>query len=443
VLKNFLNEDLVRLISEEKGEPNWMLELRLKALETFEKMPMPSWGPDLSELKLDDLNYYLRPKKIKQKTWEDVPSDVRQTFEKLNIPEHEKKFFSGVGAQYESEMVYHRLKDKWKKKGIVFLDIETGLKEHPDIFKEYFGSVISYSDNKFAALNTAVWSGGSFIYIPKGVKIDEPLQTYFRIESEKLGQFERTLIIVDDDAQMSYMEGCTAPVYSTNSLHAGVVEVIAKKNSRVRYSTIQNWSNNIYNLVTKRAVAHENATVEWIFGSIGSLVTMEYPSVILKERGAKTNIVSVSLANQKNKVQDSGGKAIHLAPETSSQIISKSISNNAGESIYRGLVHIAHGAKNCKSFVQCDSLILDEDSKADSFPIMDVQESDVKVSHEARVSCVEEDQIFYLMSRGLKFSEAQKFIINGFIEPFVQELPMEYAVELERLLDIETVGVES
>ena len=396
-----------------------MLDLRLKALKIYESTPIPSWCPDLSDLKLDDLTYYLRPtddkKKQKQKT-ED---------------------FAGVGAQYESEMVYHKLQEKWAKQGIIFLGTEEGLQKHPELFKKYFGSVVPYADNKFAALNTAAWSGGSFIYIPKGVKVTMPLQTYFRIESEQLGQFERTLIIVDEGAQLHYLEGCTAQWYSTSSMHCGVVEIIAHKNSRIRYTTIQNWAKNIFNLVTKRAIAYQDATVEWFFGSLGSRATVEYPCVILKEPGAKAEIISFTTATSKNQVQDSGGKAIHLAPNTHSKIISKSLSKNGGNSTYRGIVKVAPEAKKSKSFVQCDALILDNQSNADAYPVIDVKESDVQISHEARVSKIQDEQIFYLMSRGLTQKEAETLIINGFIEPFVQKLPPEYAIEIERLIDLE------
>lgn len=435
-----INQEIVTSISKQKNEPAWMLELRLKALKTFESMPMPSWGPDLGDLKLDDLHYYLKPVEKKETSWDDVPKNIRNTFEKLGIPQHEREFFAGVGAQYESEMVYHKLKKEWEGKGIIFLDTDTGLQKHPELFKEFFGTVVPYDDNKFAALNTAVWSGGSFIYIPKGVKVTMPLQTYFRIESEQLGQFERTLIIVDEGAQLHYLEGCTAPWYSTSSLHGGVVEVIAKKGARIRYLTIQNWSKNIFNLVTKRAIAYEDSVVEWIFGSLGSRVTMEYPAVILKEPGARAEIISIATATTEKQVQDSGGKAIHLASNTHSRIISKSLSKNGGIATYRGIVKIAPGAQNCKSFVQCDALILDDKSSADAYSYLDVQNNDVEIAHEARVSNIEDEQIFYLMSRGLSQEEAQALIVNGFIEPFVQELPDEYAIEMERLMEVEMEG---
>lgn len=431
-----LNEKIVRAISEQKKEPGWMLEYRLQALKTFESMALPEWGPNLDKLNIDNLQYYLKPQDSHKTTWQDVPQEIKQTFERLGVPEHEQEFFAGVGAQYESEMVYHSLKEEWVEKGIIFLDTDTALKEHPVLFKQYFGMVIPATDNKFAALNAAVWSGGSFIYVPKGVKIDQPLQTYFRIQAERLGQFERTLIIVDEDAGIQYFEGCTAPVYMTASLHAGVVEVVVKKGARMRYMTVQNWSKNVYNLVTKRAFAYRDATVEWIDGNIGSAVTMKYPAVILQEPGAKMEVISVALAHG-DQVQDSGAKAIHLAPNTTSKIISKSMSSHGGVANYRGLVKIVDGARGSKSFVQCDSLILDEQSQANAMPCVDVHESDVHVAHEARVSSIEEEQLFYLMSRGLDQQAAQSAIINGFIEPFVKELPPDYAIEMSRLIDME------
>lgn len=433
---NPLHSELIHKISEEKNEPKWMLERRLKALKVFESLPSPSWGPDLSELHLNDLNYYLKPTEKKETTWEDVPTDIRETFEKLGVPQHEREFFAGVGAQYESEMVYHKLKKEWAEQGIVFLNTEEGLQKHPELFKKYFGTVVPYADNKFAALNSAVWSGGSFIYIPKGINVTMPLQTYFRIESEQLGQFERTLIIVDEGSKLHYLEGCTAPWYSTSSLHCGVVEIVACKNARIRYSTIQNWSKNIYNLVTKRGIAYENAKIEWVFASLGSKLTMEYPGVILKEPGAKAEISSIATATDQVQIQDSGGKAIHLAPNTSSRIISKAICHHGGQATYRGIVKVAPGAKNCKSFVQCDSLILEKTCKSDAFPYIDVNETSAQIAHEARVSNIQDSQIFYLMSRGLSETEAERLIVNGFIEPFVKQLPTEYAIEMERLVDM-------
>lgn len=431
-----LSESVVRNISAQKKEPSWMLEIRLKALKSFESMPLPKWGPDLSKLKLNNLYYYIKPIEQKKTSWEDVPANIRQTFEKLDVPKNEQKFFAGVGAQYESEMIYLNLKQKWLEQGIIFLDTDSGLKQYPKLFKKYFGSIIPSSDNKFAALNTAAWSGGSFIYIPKNIHVTMPLQTYFRINSEQLGQFERTLIIVDEGAHLHYLEGCTAPWYKTNSLHCGVVEIIAKKNSHIRYSTMQNWSKNIYNLVTKRAIAYQNSIVEWIDGSLGSAVTMKYPTVILKESGAKAEIISVTTACTPTQIQDSGGKAIHLAPNTSSKIISKSISSNGGKTNYRGTIKIVPGAYNCKSYVQCDALLLDDESFTNAYPHIDIQESDVEVGHEARVSNIEKKQIFYLMSRGLSQIDAQTLIVNGFIKPFTKELPLEYAIEINRLIEL-------
>lgn len=436
-MKKGINKEIVQSISAAKQEPKWMLDLRLNALKMFEGSPLPEWGADLSELQLDNLNYYLKPTPHTEKSWEDVPEKIKTTFEKLGVPQHEREYFAGVGAQYESEMVYHKLKEEWKKQGIIFVNTEAGLKEHPELFKKYFGSVVPYADNKFAALNTAVWSGGSFIYIPKGVNVSMPLQTYFRIEAEQLGQFERTLIIVDEGAQLHYLEGCTAPWHSTSSLHCGVVEIVALKGARIRYSTIQNWSKNIYNLVTKRAIAYENAVIEWVFGSLGSKVTMEYPAVILKEPGAHAEIISMATATDQEQVQDSGGKALHLAPRTSSKIISKSISKRGGQATYRGMVKVVPSAKQCKSFVQCDALILDDQSKADAYPYLDIHESDVEIAHEARISKIQDEQMFYLMSRGLTQEQAHSLIVSGFISPFVKQLPPEYAIEMERLIDLE------
>jgi len=421
--KTGLNREIVQNISTQKGEPSWMLELRLKALEHFHQLPMPSWGPDLTELQFDNLNYYLKPTKKTEKTWD-------------------QEFSAGVGVQYESEMIYHKLKKEWSEQGIIFLDTDSALRQESELVKKYFGSVVPYSDNKFAALNTAVWSGGSFIYVPKGVKVTMPLQTYFRIEAEQLGQFERTLIVVDEGAQLNYLEGCTAPWHSTSSLHCGLVEVIAKKGAHVRYSTIQNWSKNIFNLVTKRAIAYEDSVVEWIFGSLGSKVTMEYPCVVLKGANARAEIISTSTATSQGQVQDSGGKAIHLAPNTSSKIISKSICSKGGVANYRGAVIVTPEATNIKSFVQCDSLILDDSSSANAYPYIDVRQSDCEVAHEARVSKIEEESLFYLMSRGLSEKEALSLLINGFIEPFVKELPDEYAIEIERLMAEHQLGAE-
>lgn len=432
-----LNEEIVCEISAKKNEPLWMLEKRLQALEHFMQRPLPKWGPDLSKLNVHDIHYYVKPRKPHQRSWEDVPADIKRTFDRLGVPESEKKHLAGLGAQYESEVVYHNLKAEWQEKGVIFLDTDSGLREHPELFEEYFGTVIPYNDNKFAALNTAVWSGGSFIYVPKGVHINDPLQTYFRINTEKMGQFERTLIIVDEGAFVSYVEGCTAPNYVSSSLHSAVVEIVARKKSRVRYSTIQNWSKNVYNLVTKRAEADEDSVVEWIDGNLGSAITMKYPAVVLKGERAKAEILSIAVASGSDQIQDSGGKAIHLAPNTNSRIISKSISTKGGRASYRGTVKVVNGAQNCKSFVQCDALILDEQSRSDTYPFIDINEDNVEIGHEATVSKIGDDQIFYMMSRGIAEAQARTMIVNGFIEPFVKQLPMEYAVEMNRLIELE------
>lgn len=435
-----LNEEVVCEISARKQEPLWMLEIRLKALEHFMARPLPKWGPDLTSLDINNIYYYVKPVKQQERSWDDVPKEIKNTFDRLGVPESEKKYLAGLGAQYESEVVYHNLKKEWEEQGVVFLDTDTGLKEYPELFKEYFGTVIPYTDNKFAALNTAVWSGGSFIYVPKGVKVTAPLQTYFRINAERMGQFERTLIIADEDSFVSYVEGCTAPNYATSSLHSAVVEIVAKKRSRVRYSTIQNWSKSVYNLVTKRAEAYQDSLVEWIDGNLGSGITMKYPAVILKESGAKAEILSIAMASATDQIQDAGGKITHLASNTSSRIVSKSISSKGGRSSYRGMVKIAKGAEGCKSFVQCDALILDEHSRSDTYPYIDINENDVEMGHEATVSKIGDDQLFYLQSRGIESNMARTLIVNGFIEPFVKELPMEYAVEMNRLIELEMEG---
>jgi len=438
--KKGLNENIVRDISRRKNEPRWILELRLEALKYFEDRPFPKWGPSLEKLDPYDIYYYIKPAEKKHSSWDDVPQDIKITFDKLGVPESERKHLAGTGAQYESEVVYHNLQEEWEKKGVIFCDTDTALQKYPDLFKKYFGTVVGLNDNKFAALNSAVWSGGSFIYVPKGVHIDMPLQTYFRINAEQMGQFERTLIIADEGSFVHYVEGCTAPAYTTASLHSAVVEIIAKKGARVRYSTIQNWSHNIYNLVTKRAVAYQDAIVEWIDGNLGSGVTMKYPCVVLKEKGARAEIMSIALASSCGQVQDSGGKIIHGAPETSSRIISKSISKNGGRCSYRGMIKVPRGMKKCKSFVQCDALMLDDKSVSDTYPYIDIAESDVDVGHEAKVSRVGDEQLFYLMSRGLSAQDAQSLIVNGFIEPFVKLLPMEYALEMNRLIELEMEG---
>lgn len=435
-----LNEEIVRTISAQKNEPAWMLALRLKALTEFLNSSLPKWGPDLSALNINDIHYYLKPVEAQGRTWDDVPNEIKKTFDRLGVPQAERAYLAGLGAQYESEVVYHNLKQEWLDKGVVFLDTDTGLKQYPELFEQYFGSVIPYDDNKFAALNTAVWSGGSFIYVPKGVEITMPLQAYFRINAERMGQFERTLIIADEGALVNYVEGCTAPTYVTSSLHSAVVEIIAKPGARVRYYTIQNWSKNVYNLVTKRAFAYKNSIVEWIDCNLGSGITMKYPAVILKEEGARAEILSIAMASAPNQIQDSGGKVTHLAPNTSSRIIAKSISSKGGRSSYRGMVKVAQGAKNCKSFVQCDALLLDDHSRTDTYPYIDIQESEVNIGHEASVSKIGEDQLFYLTSRGLSELAARNLIVNGFIEPFVKTLPMEFAVEMNRLIELEMEG---
>jgi len=434
-----LNANVVRQISEMKGEPEWMLEFRLKALELFEQMPLPRWGGNLDDLDFNDIQYYVKPSEKQGRTWEEVPAEIKETFDKLGIPEAEQKFLAGVSAQYESEVVYHNMQKELEEQGVIFMDTDSALKEHPELFKKYFGTVVPPGDNKFAALNSAVWSGGSFIYVPKGVKCETPLQAYFRINSENMGQFERTLIIVDEGAFVHYVEGCTAPIYSTNSLHSAVVEIICLKNSRCRYTTIQNWAPNIYNLVTKRAVAEEGATMEWVDGNIGSKLTMKYPAVILKGRGAKGSVLSIAVAGR-GQHQDAGAKMIHLAPETTSTIVSKSISKHGGKVTYRGLASFGRNSEGSKASVKCDTLIMDNESTSDTIPYNEVMNDNVTLEHEATVSKVSEDQLFYLMSRGLSEAEATQMIVMGFIEPFTKELPMEYAVEMNRLIKFEMEG---
>jgi len=434
-----LNRQIVEDISAMKDEPGWMRDFRLKALDHFEKRPMPNWGADLSDIDFGNIYYYIRPAEKMGRTWEEVPEYIKNTFEKLGIPEAERKFLAGVGAQYESEVIYHSLREDLEKQGVIFLDMDSGVREHPELVKKYFGTIIPYNDNKFAALNSAVWSGGSFIYVPPGVKIEVPLQAYFRINAENMGQFERTLIIVDKDAYVHYVEGCTAPTYSTNSLHSAVVEIIVLEGGRCRYTTIQNWSKNVYNLVTKRAAAYKNATMEWVDGNLGSKVTMKYPAVWLMEEGARGEILSVAFAGD-GQHQDAGGKVVHVAPRTSSQIISKSISKGTGRSSYRGLVKVYKGAEDVRSNVVCDALLLDETSKTDTYPYIEVEEERASIGHEATVSKVADEQIFYLMSRGLSEDAAMSMIVNGFIEPIAKELPLEYAVELNRLIQLEMEG---
>jgi len=436
-----LNPEIVKTISAMKNEPGWMTDFRLTSLEHFLSRPMPKWGGKgmLETIDFDNIYYYVKPSDHQGRTWEDVPSDIKNTFDRLGIPEAEKKYLAGVGAQYESEVVYHNLQKKWEELGVLFLDTESGLRDHEDIFKEYFGKVIPYNDNKFAALNSAVWSGGSFIYVPPGVTVDIPLQAYFRINTENMGQFERTLIIVDEGAFVHYVEGCTAPTYSSDSLHSAVVEIIVKKGGRARYTTIQNWSKNVYNLVTKRAHAYENATMEWVDCNLGSKLTMKYPSVYLMGEGAKGEVLSVAFAGD-DQLQDAGAKMLHFAKNTSSKITSKSISKGSGRASYRGLIKVAKGCTGVKSNVECDALLLDEHSRTDTYPYMEIDEEDVSISHEASVSKISDTQLFYLRSRGLSEDQASMMIVNGFIEPIVKQLPMEYAVEMNRLIELEMEG---
>ncbi len=434
-----LDEEVVRQISARKGEPEWMLEFRLKAYKHYIQRPIPNWGADLSDLNLDDIVYYVRPAEMSSKSWEDVPPSIKNTFDRLGIPEAEQKFLAGVGAQYESEMVYHSIQAQLEKQGVIFLSIEDGLKQYPDLFRQYFGTVIPIEDNKFAALNSAVWSGGSFVYIPKGVKVDLPLQAYFRLNMANIGQFERSLIIADEGSQVHYVEGCTAPQYTTNSFHSGVIEIVVKKGARVRYSTIQNWSNNVYNLVTQRAFVEENGTMEWLDCNIGSKVTMKYPSCYLMGPGAHGEILSMAFAGPGQR-QDAGGKMIHMAPHTSSKVTSKSISRGGGRASYRGLLKVYKGAEDVKSNVVCDALLLDPQSRSDTYPYIEIDEQDVTIGHEASVSKVGEEQLFYLMSRGLSEEEATTMVVSGFIEPLVKELPMEYAVEMNRLIQLQMAG---
>ncbi|MDX2037527.1 MAG: Fe-S cluster assembly protein SufB [Isosphaeraceae bacterium] len=435
-----LDRSIVEQISEMKSEPAWMREFRLKALQVFESKPTPRWGGALDEIDYDEIHYFMRAADRQGKTWDDIPSEIKNTYDKLGIPEAERRgLIAGVGAQYESEVVYHSLREDLQKKGVIFTDTDTAVRDYPDLVREYFGTVIPIADNKFAALNSAVWSGGSFVYIPAGVKVDVPLQAYFRINAENMGQFERTLIIVEEGAQVHYVEGCTAPIYTSESLHSAVVEIIVKKGGRCRYTTIQNWANNIFNLVTKRAVAHEDALMEWVDGNLGSKLTMKYPAVHMVGKGARGEILSIAFAG-KGQHQDAGGKVVHEAPYTSSRIISKSISKNGGRSSYRGLLKVAPGAKGSKSNVVCDALILDPYSRSDTYPYIEIDEDDVKIGHEASVSKIGEEQLFYLMSRGLSEAEASTLIVSGFIEPLVKELPMEYAVEMNKLIQLQMEG---
>ena len=435
-----ISKEVVSDISALKSEPAWMLERRLKGYELFGRKPMPTWGADLSEIDFDNIKYFVRSTEKQAQTWEDLPDDIKNTYEKLGIPEAERqRLVSGVAAQYESEVVYHQINEELEAQGVIFMDTDTALKEHPEFFEEYFGTVIPSGDNKFAALNTAVWSGGSFIYVPKGVQVSIPLQAYFRINTENMGQFERTLIIVDEGAYVHYVEGCTAPIYSSDSLHSAVVEIIVKKGARCRYTTIQNWSNNVYNLVTKRATCEEGATMEWIDGNIGSKVTMKYPAVYLMGENARGETLSIAFAGE-GQHQDTGSKMVHCAPHTSSSIISKSVARAGGRASYRGLVQVDPGASFSSSSVKCDALLVDNVSRSDTYPYVDVREDDVSMAHEATVSKVSDDQLFYLMSRGMEEDEAMAMIVRGFIEPIARELPMEYALELNRLIELQMEG---
>ena len=433
-----LDKQIVEQISEMKNEPQWMRDFRLKSLEIFNSKPMPKWGGSI-DINFQDIFYYLKPTNKQGRTWDEVPQEIKDTFEKLGIPEAERKFLAGVKAQFESEVVYGSLKEDLVKQGVIFTDTDTAVREYPDLVREYFATIIPPNDNKFAALNSAVWSGGSFIYVPKGVKIDFPLQAYFRINAENMGQFERTLIIVDEGASIHYVEGCTAPMYSSESLHSAVVEIICKRGSRCRYTTIQNWANNIYNLVTKRAVAYADATMEWVDGNLGSKLTMKYPAVYMLEPGARGEILSIAFASA-GQHQDAGAKLVHAAPQTTGQIISKSSSKNGGRASYRGLVRVEKDARKSKSNVVCDALILDSKSQSDTYPYIEILDQDVSIGHEASVSRIGEEQLFYLMSRGLSEAEASTMIVNGFIEPLVKELPMEYAVEMNRLIQLQMEG---
>ena len=434
-----LSREVVEEISAIKGEPDWMRQFRLKALEIFERKPLPTWGGDLSHLRFEDIYYYIRPTDRKGQSWDEVPETIKRTFDRLGIPEAERKFLAGVTAQYESEVVYHSIRKELERQGVIFVDTDTAVREYPDLVREYFGTVVPPADNKFAALNSAVWSGGSFIYVPEGVRVEIPLQAYFRINARNMGQFERTLIIAEPGSFVHYVEGCTAPQYTTDSLHAAVVEIVVKPGARVRYTTIQNWSHNVYNLVTKRAAVHGDATMEWIDGNLGSKLTMKYPSVYLMEKGARGEVLSIALAGP-NQHQDAGAKAVHLAPYTTSTITNKSICKDGGRTTYRGLVHIAPDAYKSKSKVNCDALIFDDRSKTDTIPYIEVLNSDVQMEHEATVSKVSEEQLFYLMSRGIPEQQATAMIVMGFIEPFARQLPMEYAVELNRLIEMEMEG---
>ncbi len=437
--KKGLDEEVVEQISWHKNEPDWMREFRLRSLAMFGRKPLPTWGADLSTIDFDSIFYYIKPTEKKVSSWKDLPTEIRDTYDKIGIPEAEKKFLAGVSAQYESEVVYKSINKMLSKKGVIFLDMDSGLREYPEIVKQYFGTIIPPLDNKFAALNSSVWSGGSFVYVPAGVHVELPLQAYFRINAANMGQFERTLIIAEEGSYVHYVEGCTAPVYTTDSLHSAVVEIIVKKGARVRYTTIQNWSTNVYNLVTKRARVEEEGTMEWVDGNLGSKITMKYPSIFLTGRKARGDVLSIAYAGPGQHL-DAGGKAIHVAPETTSQIISKSISRGGGRTSYRGLVQVYPGAKKVKSKVVCDALLLDEASRSDTYPTMKIDEQDVQIEHEATVSKIGDEQMFYLESRGIPKAQAQSMIVNGFIEPIVKELPLEYAVEMNRLIELQMEG---
>ena len=438
--KRGLNEEVVRDISGKKSEPQWMLDMRLKGLKLFGRKPMPTWGGELDTIDFDNIKYFVRSTEKQAATWDDLPADIKNTYDKLGIPEAEKqRLVSGVAAQYESEVVYHKIREDLEEQGVLFLDTDTALREHEDLFKEYFATVIPVGDNKFSALNTSVWSGGSFIYVPKGVHVDIPLQAYFRINTENMGQFERTLIIVDEDAYVHYVEGCTAPIYTSDSLHSAVVEIIVKKGARCRYTTIQNWSNNVYNLVTKRATCEAGATMEWVDGNIGSKLTMKYPAVYLMGEHSRGETLSIAFAGE-GQHQDAGAKMVHAAPHTSSSIISKSVARGGGRTSYRGLVQVNEGAHHSASIVKCDALLVDQISRSDTYPYVDVREDDVSMAHEATVSKVSDDQLFYLMSRGMEEDEAMAMIVRGFVEPIAKELPMEYALELNRLIELQMEG---
>ncbi|MGV9185935.1 Fe-S cluster assembly protein SufB [Arcanobacterium canis] len=435
-----LNEDVVRDISARKGEPEWMLKKRLKALKLFERRPMPTWGADLSGIDFDSIKYYVKSTEGAATSWEDLPSDIKATYDRLGIPEAEKeRLVAGVAAQYESEVVYHKIREDLEQQDVIFLDTDTGLREHPEIFEEFFGTAIPLGDNKFASLNSAVWSGGSFVYVPKGVHVEIPLQAYFRINTENMGQFERTLIIADEGSYVHYVEGCTAPIYSSDSLHSAVVEIFVKKDARVRYTTIQNWSNNVYNLVTKRAMVEQGGVMEWIDGNIGSKVTMKYPAVYLMGEQARGETLSIAFAGE-GQHQDTGSKMVHMAPNTHSSIVSKSVARGGGRAAYRGLVQVNPNARHSKSNVLCDALLVDQISRSDTYPYVDVRTDDVEMGHEATVSKVSEDQLFYLMSRGMEETEAMAMIVRGFVEPIARELPMEYALELNRLIELQMEG---